>query len=197
MVYHLQNNLKSAHSTYESKVIIHVTTLRRDFWGWSVFFAPLSSPPPPSPVTTTNTTTSTTFVTVTTAALQTNSDHHQPQQKHSQSRQKKKKKISQEERKKNSTKNKIQIIIKRLYITTSNNKNRISSYTTLQNSYYLLPTFIKLKRRLIFIHLPTIKDDQNLLVFNKIICFPPHFLSLYCVFLFGFIILIRLNYNKK
>ena len=90
MVYHLQNNLKSAHSTYESKVIIHVTTLRRDFWGWSVFFAPLSSPPPPSPVTTTNTTTSTTFVTVTTAALQTNSDHHQPQQKHSQSRQKKK-----------------------------------------------------------------------------------------------------------
>ena len=54
MVYHLQNNLKSAHSTYESKVIIHVTTLRRDFWGWSVFFAPLSSPPPPSPVTTTN-----------------------------------------------------------------------------------------------------------------------------------------------
>ncbi|AOW27907.1 hypothetical protein MEM_02323 [Candida albicans L26] len=213
MVYHLQNNLKSAHSTYESKVIIHVTTSRRDFWGWSVFFAPLSSPPPPSPVTTTNTTTSTTFVTVTTAALQTNSDHHQPQQKHSQSRQKKKnnetgkrkakakgerkKKISQEERKKNSTKNKIQIIIKRLYITTSNNKNRISSYTTLQNSYYLLPTFIKLKRRLIFIHLPTIKDDQNLLVFNKIICFPPHFLSLYCVFLFGFIILIRLNYNKK
>lgn len=209
MVYHLQNNLKSAHSTYESKVIIHVTTLR----GWSVFFAPLSSPPPPSPVTTTNTTTSTTFVTVTTAALQTNSDHHQPQQKHSQSRQKKrttkpekeKRKQKEKERrkslrkkeKKNSTKNKIHIIIKRLYITTSNNKNRISSYTTLQNSYYLLPTFIKLKRRLIFIHLPTIKDDQNLLVFNKIICFPPHFLSLYCVFLFGFIILIRLNYNKK
>lgn len=191
MVYHLQNNLKSAHSTYESKVIIHVTTLRRDFWGWSVFFAPLSSPPPPSPVTTTNTTTSTTFVTVTTATLQTNSDHHQPQQKHSQSRQKKrttkpekeKRKQKEKERrkslrkkeKKNSTKNKIHIIIKRLYITTSNNKNRISSYTTLQNSYYLLPTFIKLKRRLIFIHLPTIKDDQNLLVFNKIICFPPIF----------------------
>ena len=162
----------------------------------------------PSPVTTTNTTTSTTFVTVTTAALQTNSDHHQPQQKHSQSRQKKeqrnrkKRKQKEKERRKslrkkekNSTKNKIQIIIKRLYITTSKNKNRISSYTTLQNSYYLLPTFIKLKRRLIFIHLPTIKDDQNLLVFNKIICFPIFVLVL--CFSFGFIILIRLNYNKK
>ena len=100
MVYHLQNNLKSAHSTYESKVIIHVTTLRRDFWGWSVFLRHFP-PPPPSPVTTTNTTTSTTFVTVTTAALQTNSDHHQPQQKHSQSRQKNnRKKKSESKRRK-------------------------------------------------------------------------------------------------
>ena len=127
MVYHLQNNLKSAHSTYESKVIIHVTTLRRDFWGWSVFFAPLSSPPPPSPVTTTNTTTSTTFVTVTTAALQTNSDHHQPQQKHSQSRQKKRTTKPEKEKRKQKEKERRKSLRKKEKKTQRKTKYKSSS----------------------------------------------------------------------
>ena len=146
----------------------------------------------PSPVTTTNTTTSTTFVTVTTTttptATTTNHNrniHNQdkkrttkPEKKSESKRRKKRRKSLRKKEKLNE--NKIQIIIKRLYITTSNNKNRISSYTTLQNSYYLLPTFIKLKRRLIFIHLPTIKTIKTCLFSIRLFVSP--FLSLYCVF---------------
>ncbi|CAX44116.1 conserved hypothetical protein [Candida dubliniensis CD36] len=101
----------------------------------------------------------------------------------------KRRKISQrKEKKKNSTKNKITNPSSE-DISQLQEKLKFHHIQHFENHITFNPTSPNFKRRFTFIYLPIIKDNQNLLVFVKFICFPN---SSPC-----FIILIRLNYTRK